>query len=112
MSRHSPKEIERIKRIAASADFGKPVAQGSLAAPAGSARAWQCNLGNGQWDHDWQEKHDDAGQVDGGPGDHWSWRECRVCGAIEGEAPNARTQRPGASDAPIANQSAPPGSME
>ena len=37
MSRHSPKEIERIKRIAASADFGKPIAQGSLAAPAGSA---------------------------------------------------------------------------
>lgn len=38
MSRHSPKEIERIKRIAASADFGKPVAQGSLAAPAGSTK--------------------------------------------------------------------------
>lgn len=37
MSRHSPKEIERIKRIAAGADFGKPVAQGSLAAPSGSA---------------------------------------------------------------------------
>jgi len=26
--------------------------------------------------------------------------------------PNARTQRPGASDAPIANQSVPPGSLE
>lgn len=52
----------------------------------GSVRAWQCDLGNGDWDHDWQEKHDSAGEVDGGPGDHWTWRECRVCGAIE--APN------------------------
>ena len=60
----------------------------------GSARAWQCNLGNGEWDHDWQEKHDDAGEVDGIPGDHWSWRECRVCGAIEGEAPNAEVRDP------------------
>ena len=57
-------------------------------APHGSARAWQCNLGNGQWDHDWQEKHDDAGDVDGIPGDRWSWRECRACGEIE--APNAK----------------------
>ena len=60
------------------------------AAPAGSARAWQCNLGNGQWDHDWQEKHDDSGGVDGGPSDQWSWRECRVCGEIE--APNVKDQ--------------------
>lgn len=36
MSRHSPKEVERIKRIAAGEDFGKPVAQGSFAAPSGS----------------------------------------------------------------------------
>jgi len=34
-------------------------------------------------DHDWQEKHDDSGEVDGIPGDHWSWRECRKCGQIE-----------------------------
>jgi hypothetical protein len=54
--------------------------------PVGSARAWQCDLGNGEWDHDWQEKHDSSGELDGGPGDHWSWRECRVCG--ETEAPN------------------------
>lgn len=46
-------------------------------------------------DHDWQEKHDDSGQVDGGPGDHWSWRECRVCGAIEGEAPNDELKNAG-----------------
>jgi len=36
MSRHSQKEIERIKRVAAGADFGKTVAQGLLAAPTGS----------------------------------------------------------------------------
>lgn len=30
----------------------------------------------------------------------------------EDDKPNAGTQRPGASDAPIANQSAPPGSLE
>jgi hypothetical protein len=47
-----------------------------------------CDLGNGQWDHDWQEKHDSSGEVDGGPGDRWTWRECRVCGAIE--TPNDR----------------------
>lgn len=58
-------------------------ASSSLAPARGSARAWQCNLGNGQWDHDWQEKHDDSGGVDGGPSDQWSWRECRVCGEIE-----------------------------
>ena len=32
--------------------------------------------------------------------------------AIVRQSPNARTQRPGASDAMIANQSAPPGSLE
>ena len=50
--------------------------------------AWVCDLGNGQWDHDWQEKHDSSGEVDGGPGDHWTWRECRACGKIE--TPNAK----------------------
>jgi hypothetical protein len=44
---------------------------------------WKCDLGNGEWDHDWQEKHDSSGEVDGGSGDHWSWRECQVCGEIE-----------------------------
>jgi hypothetical protein len=44
---------------------------------------WQCDLGNGEWDHDWIERHDSSGEVDGGPGEHWSWRECRVCGARE-----------------------------
>ena len=48
-------------------------------------------------DHDWQEKHDDAGQVDGGPGDHWTWRECRVCGEIE--SPNDALCRPADSEA-------------
>lgn len=50
--------------------------------------AWQCDLGNGEWDHDWQEKHDSAGGEGGGPIIEWSWRECRVCGEIE-EPPNA-----------------------
>ena len=54
---------------------------------------WVCDLGNGQWDHDWQEKHDSSGEVDGGPGDHWTWRECRVCGAIE--TPNDKLRRGG-----------------
>jgi hypothetical protein len=58
--------------------------------PVGSVRAWQCDLGNGELDHDWQEKHDSSGELDGGPGDHWSWRECRVCGQIE--TPNDRGQ--------------------
>lgn len=40
MSRISHQERERIKRIAASADFLKPYTEGSLAAPAGSALAW------------------------------------------------------------------------
>jgi hypothetical protein len=47
------------------------------------ARVWKCDLGNGEWDHDWKETNDDAGQVDGGPGFHWTQRECRVCGEIE-----------------------------
>ena len=41
MSRHSPKEIERCKRIAATMIIGKPEAQGSLAAPSGSASRWK-----------------------------------------------------------------------
>lgn len=45
--------------------------------------AWKCDLGNGEWDHDWEEKHESSGEVDGGPGDHWTWRECKVCGEIE-----------------------------
>ena len=66
----------------------KPDRKESLAESAGSAQPWQCDLGDGEWDHDWKEKHDDAGEVDGIPGNHWSWRECRVCGAIEGDLSN------------------------
>ncbi len=44
---------------------------------------WQCDLGDEGMDHDWEEKSDDAGEVDGIPGQSWSWRECRVCGAEE-----------------------------
>jgi len=34
---------------------------------------------------------DSSGEVDGGPGDHWTWRECRACGKIEpgGSSPSA-----------------------
>ncbi len=46
-------------------------------------RGWKCDLGNGEWDHDWKEIHDSSGEVDGWPGDHWTQRECRVCGLIE-----------------------------
>lgn len=57
-------------------------------------QGWKCDLGNGQWDHDWQEMHDSAGEVDGGPGDHWAWRECRECGAIESPNNQAHRQPP------------------
>ena len=36
----------------------------------------------------------------------------RIHGREDEMTPNARTQRPGASDAPIATESAPPGSLE
>lgn len=48
---------------------------------------WQCDLGDEGYDHDWQEKSDSSGEVDGCPGDHQEWRECRVCGAVEEETP-------------------------
>ena len=44
---------------------------------------WECDLGNGEFDHDWEECSDSAGECDGGPGDYWEWRQCRVCGIIE-----------------------------
>ncbi|MGJ8677221.1 MAG: hypothetical protein ACSHX0_06870 [Akkermansiaceae bacterium] len=47
--------------------------------------AWQCNLGDEGWDHDWEEKHDSTGELDGHSGQEWQWRECRVCGITEEE---------------------------
>jgi hypothetical protein len=44
---------------------------------------WQCDLGDEGADHDWVEKQDSYGEVDGAPGHTWSWRECRVCGEVE-----------------------------
>jgi hypothetical protein len=46
---------------------------------------WQCDHGDEGMDHDWRERSDDAGEVDGIPGDRWAWRECRVCGARDDE---------------------------
>lgn len=46
---------------------------------------WQCDLGNGEWDHDWKEIHDSSGELGGGPGQQWTYRECRVCGAIDSQ---------------------------
>lgn len=54
-----------------------------LAVEARYAAAWQCDLGNGEWDHDWKEAHESSGELDGGPGDHWTTTECRVCGAVK-----------------------------
>jgi len=54
---------------------------------------WQCDLGDEGMDHDWQEMQDDAGEVDGIPGDRWEWRECRVCGARDDEE-NAGSEAP------------------
>lgn len=44
-------------------------------------KGWQCDLGNGEFDHDWQESHETSGEVDGGRGDEWTTRTCRACGA-------------------------------
>lgn len=44
---------------------------------------WRCDLGNGERDHDWQEIHETSGGVDGGPGDEWTTKTCRVCGFIQ-----------------------------
>jgi len=51
MSRHSPKEIERCKRIAAKMTI-KNLAQGSLAAPSGSAST--CDILNEKWESEAQ----------------------------------------------------------
>lgn len=47
---------------------------------------WQCDHGDDGIDHDWERKIDSSGEVDGCPGDHWTWRECRACGQIENAA--------------------------
>lgn len=44
-----------------------------------------CDLGDGEWDHDWEEKYDDVGECDGHPGQEWRWRECRACGITKDE---------------------------
>lgn len=49
------------------------------------ASSWICDLGNGEWDHHWEEHHDSSGELDGHPGQHWSWRECKECGVRDDE---------------------------
>ncbi len=58
--------------------------------------AWVCDQGDGTFDHNWKECHDSAGGDRGTPILEWSWRECRVCGAIEGdnEIPTQRMSTP------------------
>jgi hypothetical protein len=46
---------------------------------------WQCDLGDEGMDHDWQEDHETSGECDGGPGDEWTTKTCRVCGFIQAE---------------------------
>jgi len=48
---------------------------------------WQCDLGNGEWDHDWQVIADWYGDPDviNGTAD-CSFLRCRVCGAEDHEA--------------------------
>lgn len=47
---------------------------------------WQCDHGDDGMDHDWREMEDTAGELDGGRGDRWTWRECRACGARDDKA--------------------------
>lgn len=44
---------------------------------------WTCEHSDGEIDHDWKHMADSSGEVDGGLGDNWQWRECRVCGKVE-----------------------------
>lgn len=48
---------------------------------------WTCDNGDGTFDHDLEERHESTGELDGGPGNRWSWRECRVCGARDEPPP-------------------------
>lgn len=90
MSRHSPKEIERIKRIAAKMTPSS-LAQGSFAATPGSVRTcevcgrpmtpkryehaedkrtyWTCDIAEGAWAHGAQHTAEDAPENRKAPND-------------------------------------------
>lgn len=51
--------------------------------PVGCSAGWVCDQGDGTFDHDWEEKSDSSGEIDGGSGDDWKWSECRACGITE-----------------------------
>ncbi len=45
---------------------------------------WQCDLGNGEFDHDWEYKQDTIGDYGVIGGTYTEcWMECRVCGATK-----------------------------
>lgn len=46
---------------------------------------WKCDLGNGEWDHDWRIERETSGECDGGRGDEWTSRVCKVCGINESD---------------------------
>jgi hypothetical protein len=48
------------------------------------SEGWQCDLGNGEFDHDWEWRSDwygDPGVING-TADCSAWH-CRVCGAVD-----------------------------
>lgn len=75
----------------------KPPAGPELADVARYAAAWQCDLGDGEWDHDWKETHESSGELDGAPGEQWSTTECRVCGAVKPHNASAELPPPSGS---------------
>jgi hypothetical protein len=42
---------------------------------------WECDLGNGEFDHDWEYDHDSAG--DGSHTVHFGCKRCTICGHSE-----------------------------
>lgn len=56
--------------------------------PVVRAQGWKCDLGNGQYDHDWQYRHDWGGDpnVPNGTFECGYW-VCRACGAEDQERP-------------------------
>jgi hypothetical protein len=53
---------------------------------------WQCDMGDEGFDHDWTDKRESYGELDGAAGNEWAFRECRVCGTQEDPTPD--TQNP------------------
>lgn len=52
---------------------------------------WQCDLGNGEFGHDWRIVEDGDGDPDVVGGTRtWCFRRCRVCGAEDHETDVSR----------------------